>query len=179
MKRPFFLLLALLMATPLSGLAQDTEHDLTSIEGIIEATYASIARAPGEQFNWDLFLSVFLEEATLISNTEQRQGEFAVLSPQDFVDWIQGATAIGGPNDRGFSETGYHNEIDRYGDIANVMSSYKKHFWGSEQVIGAGVNSFQLVWNEGRWWVVSIIWDEPYAAGPIPDKFGGMPTSGN
>lgn len=179
MNRLLLLLLAVLVASPSSASAQEAEYDLTSIDGIIDATYAAIARAPGESYNWDLFYTVFLEEATLIPNTEQRQGDFTVQSPQEFADWVQSVTVIGGQNDRGFSETGYYNEIDRYGDIANVMSSYKKHFWGSDEVIGAGVNSFQLVWNEDRWWVVSIIWDEPYAAGPIPEKFGGMPTSGN
>jgi len=177
MNRALALLFALLLVPAAN--AQDTDHDLTSIEGIVDATYAAIARAPGDPFDWDLFRSLFIEEATLIPNTEQRQGVFTVLSPQDFIDWIDAATPIGGPNDRGFTETGYHNEIDRYGDIANVMSSYKKHFWGSDEVIGAGINSFQLVWNQDRWWIVSIIWDEPYAAGPIPEKFGNMPTSGN
>jgi len=179
MSRVLILLLALLFAFPYSASAQDAEEwDLTDIEHVIAATYKSIERAPGEQFDWDLFRSLFLEDATLIPNTEQRQGAFSVLSPQDFIDWIDAATTIGGPNDLGFSETGYHNEIDRYGDIANVMSSYKKHYHGSDEVIGAGINSFQLVFNDGRWWIVSIIWDEPYAAGAIPDKFGGMPVSG-
>ncbi len=177
MNRALSLLFALLLV-PVTR-AQDADHDLTKVEGIVDATYAAIARAPGEPFNWDLFGSLFLEEATLIPNTEQRQGAFTVLSPQDFIDWIDAATPIGGPNDRGFTESGYHIQVDRYGDIANAMSSYKKHFWGSDEVIGAGINSFQLVWKEDRWWIVSIIWDEPYAAGPIAEQYGGMPTSGN
>lgn len=28
-----------------------------------------------------------------------------------------------------------------------------------------------LVWNEGRWWVASIAWDEEVGAGPIPDTY--------
>lgn len=178
-KALYFLLLPLMVTMPSRAQTIIDGHNVSDIEGIIDAAYAALERAPGDPFNWDLFHELFLPEATLIPNTEQRGGNFEVMSPQTFIEMVEAVVPIGGPNDRGFTESGYHNQIDRYGDIANVMSSYKKHFWGSDQVLGAGVNSFQLVWNQDRWWIVSIIWDEPYAAGPIPDEYGGMPVSGN
>jgi hypothetical protein len=149
-------------------------EDVESIEAIIAATYESIARAPGEAFDWDRFRSLFIPQALLIPNAEQSGGEFRVISPQGFVDWIEGVTTIGGPNDVGFAEEGYHNKIDRYGDVANVMSSYQKHYWGKTEILGRGINSFQLVWHQERWWVTGIAWDETYAAGPIPDEYGGQ-----
>ena len=159
-----------------SSTAQEADPaDVSSIEAIIAATYESIEREPGGQFDWDRFRSLFIPQAVLIPNTEQRQGHFDVQTPEDFVTWIEGATQIGGANDRGFAEEGYHNEIDQYGDVANVMSSYQKHFWGETRILGRGVNSFQLVRNGGRWWITGIAWDENYAAGPIPEKFGGEP----
>ena len=169
-----FLTVSCFLASPVQAQEADPE-DVASIESIIAATNASIERAPGQQFNWDRFRTLFIPDATLIPNTEQRNGQFSVISPEEFIVWIETNTPIGGPNDRGFAEEGYHNEIDRYGDIANVMSSYQKHYWNETEILGRGVNSFQLVHNNGRWWVVSIIWDENYAAGPIPDKFGGEP----
>lgn len=114
-----------------------------------------------------------MPEATLISNVEQTGGTFAVLSVDGFIDWISSNTAIGGPNDRGFAEEGCHLQIDRYGDIANAMSTYQKHFYGDETILGRGINSFQLVWHDDRWWIVSIIWDETTGAGPIPEMYGG------
>ncbi len=174
--RSFLSLVAFFVLLAPSVQAQETApEDVASIEAIIAATYESIERAPGGDFQWDRFRSLFLPQALLIPNTEQRNGAFDVLTPEDFVDWLTEVTVIGGPNDRGFAEEGYHNEIDRYGDIANVMSSYQKHFYGETRILGRGVNSFQLVWNGGRWWIAGIAWDENYAAGPIPDKFGAEP----
>lgn len=147
--------------------------DVKSIENIVNATYASIERAPGSDYDWDRFRSLFLPEATLISNTEQRGGQFAVLSVEGFVDWISTYTVIGGENDKGFAEEGYHLQVDRYGDIANAMSTYQKHFYGDDQILGRGINSFQLVWHDNRWWIVSIIWDEETGAGAIPEMYGG------
>lgn len=167
------LALALLVLAP-PVLAQEVDPaDVASPEAIVLATYASIARAPGEPFDWDRFRSLFLPGATLLPNTEQTNDEPRTLSPQDFVDWIQPLwdNVIGGPNDRGFSEDQVHHEIHRYGDIATVFSTYEKHFWQDDQMLGRGINSFQLVFRDGRWWVVSIAWDEENGAGPVPPEY--------
>lgn len=144
------------------------EADVASPEAIVLAAYASIQRAPGEHFQWDRFRSLFAPDAVLIPNTEQRGGELNVISPEGFISWIDSVTTIGGPSDRGFAEEEIHNVIERYGDIAQVFSTYQKHFWEDDDILGMGINSFQLVQNGGRWWIVSIIWDEETGAGPIP-----------
>ena len=164
----------ILLATPFTTQAQDAlPQDVGSIEAIVDAAYEAIARAPGENYDWDRFKSLFLPQALLIPNTEQSNNEFSVLSPQGFVDWIDSVTDPSNPNDQGFAEEGYHIQIDRYGDVANVMSSYQKHYWEQEEILGRGINSFQLVWNNDRWWIAGIAWDETYAAGSIPDVYGG------
>lgn len=167
-------LAALTLLTALPAYSQyPLDDDVASPESIVLAVYESIKRAPGEPFQWDRFRSLFIENATLIPNTEQRGGAFDVLSSQDFVDWIEDVTPIGEPNDKGFSESEVHHVVNRYGDIAQVFSTYQKHFWDEERVLGRGINSFQLVYNEGRWWIVSIIWDEESGAGPIPAEYVG------
>ena len=169
------------MATLLSGMTPDIAgaqeyplaEDVADPEAIVTAAYAAIARAPGNNYNWERFSSLFLPGAMLIPNTEQRNGQFDVLSVQDFIDWIDQFTVpiIGTDQDRGFSEDGISNTTERFGDIAHVFSTYEKHFWGDDQNLGRGINTFQLVFNEGRWWIVSIVWDEESGAGPIPEKY--------
>lgn len=164
--------LCLLIALPASA-QYPLESDVASPEAIVLAAYESIKRAPGEQFQWDRFRSLFIEEATLIPNTEQRGGSFDVLSPEGFIDWIEDVTPIGQPEDKGFTESELHHVVNRYGDIAQVFSTYRKYFWGEDDVLGRGINSFQVVHNGGRWWIVSIIWDEENGAGTIPAEYLG------
>ncbi len=158
-------------AHPASAQESVRSSDVASPEAIVAATYESIARAPGENFDWKRFRSLFLPTALLIPSTEQRGGAFDILSVQEFIDWIDGATTIGGEQDSGFSEDGISNRIERYGDIAHVFSTYEKHFWGDDRNLGRGINTFQLVQNDGRWWIVSIAWDEEIGAGPIPEEY--------
>lgn len=154
-------------------------EDVASPEAIVAAAYEAIARRPGENFNWQAGL--YLPSARLIPNTEQTGGEFRVLSPEEFRQWVEAYYAehapIGGPDDKGFQEVQIHSVVERYGDIAHVMSTYQKHYWGSDEILGRGINSFQLVYKDGRWWIAGIIWDEENGAGPIPPEY--LPSSGS
>lgn len=163
-----------LLASAASAVAQTGPRasDVESPESIVLATYAAIAREPGQPFDWERFRSLFLPEARLVPNTEQRQGAFDVLSPDEFIAWIDGVTPrLGGENDRGFQEEQVSAEVVRYGDVAHVFSTYQKHFWGSDQILGRGINSFQLVHDGERWWIAGIAWDEENGAGPIPPEY--------
>ena len=148
-------------------------EDVASPEAIVDAAYAAIGRRPGEFIDWTRFRSLFLPEARLIPNLEQTNGRFRVLTPDDFTVWIDdfNRQVVATPNDRGFYEVGVHNVVERYGDIAHVMSTYVKHFHGDDRVLGRGINSFQLVNRDGRWWIVGIVWDEENGAGAIPAEY--------
>lgn len=67
-------------AHPASAQESVRSSDVASPEAIVAATYESIARAPGENFDWKRFRSLFLPTATLIPSTEQRGGSFDILS---------------------------------------------------------------------------------------------------
>ena len=147
--------------------------DVASPDAIVKAAYETVSRAPGKPFEWDRFRSLFLPGARMIPNTEQTRGTFTPHTVESFITWIDEGwrPVIGTPNDRGFAESGVASKVDQYGDIAHVMSTYQKHRWSDTQILGRGINSFQMVRKDGRWWITSLIWDEETGAGPIPAKY--------
>lgn len=164
----------LVAATALPTAAQEADpDDVASPDAIVRAGYDAISHAPGESFDWARFRSLFLPEAKLVPNLEQTGGELKVMSPQEFTDYIDSVTDLDAENYQGFVEEVIHNEVFRYGDIAHVTSSYQKRFWEGADILGRGINSFQLLHNDGRWWIVSVIWDEDVGAGPLPENFSG------
>lgn len=173
MIRTLTTLVALAVSAPaLAQTADPRPADVASPEAIVEAGYAAIAHEPGQGFDWDRFRTLFLPEARLIPNTEQRQGLFDVLTVEEFIAWIEEVSPPpGSENDQGFVEEQVSAEIVRYGDVAHVFSTYQKRFWGSDEILGRGINSFQLVWNDGRWWIAGVVWDEEDGAGPIPAEY--------
>ena len=163
----------LALATPLEAQSFPRAEDVASPEAIIDAAYDALARAPGAPFQWDRFRSLFLPGARLVPNTEQTGGELRVLSPEEFITWIDGfwVDVLGTPQDKGFEEAEVYAVVERYGDIAHAMSTYEKTWWEGDQILGRGVNSFQLVRNGGRWWIAGIVWDEEVGAGPVPPRY--------
>lgn len=164
----------LVLAAPRGLHAQDARPaDVASPEAIVTAAYEAIQRAPGVAYDWDRFRSLFLPGALLIPNTEQTGGAFRPLSPEAFAARVDSFTVVGGERDRGFAEEEVHHVVHRYGDVAQVFSTYAKRFWDEDVVRGRGINSFNLVHHDGRWWIVSIAWDEETGAGPVPAAYGG------
>jgi hypothetical protein len=37
--------------------------------------------------------------------------------------------------------------------------------------IARGINSIQLLFDQGRWWIVSVMWDNETRENPIPGEF--------
>ena len=173
--RPFLLAAAAaaVLAVP-SASAQSNDADPSDVatpEAVITALYSAVQRAPGEPFDWTRMRPLFLPTARLIPNTEQTGGELRVLTPDEFIAWIDGVTVVGGANDRGFAEEQVSAKIERFGDIAHVFSTYQKHFHGDTRILGRGINSIQMVRHDGRWWISQIIWDEETGAGPVPAEY--------
>jgi hypothetical protein len=173
--RPTFAALILLagLQAPLTAQQTAAPADVESPQAIVKAAYDALARAPGQPFQWDRFRSLFLPEARLIPNTEQTQGRFTVHTVESFISWIDAGwkNVIGTANDRGFSEDEVKSHVEQYGDIAHAFSTYEKHIWKDPEVRGRGVNSFQMVKKDGRWWITGIVWDEETGAGPVPARY--------
>lgn len=167
----------LLAGSPDASAAQAARaSDVTSPEAIVTALYETVQRPPGGRYQWDRLRSLVLPQAWFVPNTEQTGGTFRMMTVEEFISWVDGQTTIGGPSDKGFQEEEVFKSVERYGDIAQVFSTYQKHFWNDDQILGRGINSIQLVWREGRWWVVSVIWDEENGGGPIPPRY--LPPNG-
>jgi hypothetical protein len=163
---------AFLAGSPGASAAQAARaSDVASPEAIVAAMYETVQRPPGGRYQWDRLRSLVLPQARLIPNTEQTGGTFRVMTVEDFIAWVDENTTIGGPDDKGFQEEEISKSVERYGDIAQVFSTYQKHFWEDAQILGRGINSIQLVWRDGRWWIVSVVWDEENGGGPIPPRY--------
>lgn len=181
MRRVLFMsVVAVLLALPAHLTAQTADYplaeDVASPEAIVVAGYEAIGREPGENYDWERFRSLFLPGGgVMVPNTEQTGGEFSVFTVDEFIAWVDGWTAestpIGSPDDRGFYEEQIHAVTNRYGDVAQVMSTYTTRLADSEEILGRGVNGFTLVFDGDRWWIASVAWDEENGAGPIPEKY--------
>jgi hypothetical protein len=141
-----------------------------SIESILAATYDVISGPADKKRDWDRFRSLFYPGARLIP-TGKRPNESEVrarvLTPDDYVE--RSSTSL---QKNGFFEKGVSNKIDHFGNIAHVFSTYEsRHNAADPQPFQRGINSFQLVNDGKRWWIMTIMWQGETADVPIPTEY--------
>lgn len=170
-----FALCTLVCLAPSLG-AQVGSAPNATIEGVMTELYASVTREPGKPFEWNRLRAIMLPGAIMLPQPRQTQGQNRIMSVEDFIAWIDGGwrNVIGTDRDQGFFERQTNMVVDQYGDIAQVFTTYEKGPFRPRQILGRGINTVQLVRRDGRWFVLSITWDEENTAGPLPAKYRGQ-----
>ena len=136
--------------------------DVKSLDSILVAIYDVISGPAGDR-DWNRFRSLFVPEARLTSATRKNGGPVRLL---DVDGYARGAG--GYFKTHAFYESAIVNRVQRFGNIAQVFSSYASRNAPDEKPFARGVNSIQLFNDGTRWWVISILWDEETRANPLP-----------
>jgi hypothetical protein len=166
-------MIALFVLSTLAIGAQDAKppaarpDDVKSMDAVIAAAYDSISGPAGQKRDWDRFRSLFVPGARLIPAVAANGGATArVLSVDDYVQ--RSAAGL----ERGFFEREIARKADAFGNIAQVFSTYESRHAASDPTpFARGINSFQLLKDGDRWWIVTIYWDSERPGNPIPEQY--------
>jgi hypothetical protein len=144
--------------------------DVASVDAIMRAVYDVISGPAGQKRDWNRMRSLFTANARMMP-----KGSRGLMSG-GVEDYISSS----GPmlEERGFIEREIARRTEQYGDIAHVFSTYEARQSEGGPVILRGINSFQLVRHEGRWWVVSIMWQAESPQTPLPPGYLRTPPAG-
>ena len=143
--------------------------DVASLEAIIAAVYDTISGPAGAPRDWDRFRSLFVPGARLIpiSRRPDAPAEARVRTVEDYVAGASRSFA-----QSGFFEREVTRTVERYGGLAHVFSTYEARRAADEATpFMRGINSFQLLFDGTRWWVVTIYWQAETPDTPLPQKY--------
>lgn len=134
------------------------------MDAILRAVYDVISGPAGDR-DWNRFRSLFIPEARLTSAQKQKDGSVFLA---DVEGYVKGAGNYF--KTHAFYESAISNQVQKFGNVAQVFSSYESRNAPNEKPFARGVNSIQLFNDGTRWWVVSILWDEETPANPLPPE---------
>ncbi|HNQ14613.1 MAG TPA: hypothetical protein PKM58_03560 [Pyrinomonadaceae bacterium] len=144
--------------------------DVESIDSIIKAVYDVISGDAGAKRDWDRFHSLFYKNARLIpSGKNATTGVVGAnaLSPEEYVKRVESVFAKDG-----FYERELASRREVYGNIAQVFSTYVSFRKADDKKpFMRGINSFQLLNDGKRWWILTIFWQGETPENPIPKKY--------
>jgi hypothetical protein len=156
---------------PADNLGQNASPgDVSTPGNILHALYDVISGPPGPR-NWDRMKSLFHPKAVMAAIAPKSKGDnrLVVFSVDDYVHFS-------GPylEKNGFFEHETHRKAEEFGDITQIFSTYEsRHDLKDKDPFEKGINSFQLAKENGRWYVVSILWQGDDTGIKVPKKYSG------
>jgi hypothetical protein len=172
MKRNFFVILISLLAfqTAMAQTKEANPADVASIDSIMKAVYDVISGDAGKARDWDRFRTLFHKDARMIpSGKNAKTGVTGAnaLTPEDYIKRVEPVFAKDG-----FFEREKARRVEQYGNIAHVFSTYESFRKADDKApFMRGINSFQLLNDGKRWWVVTIFWLGETPENPIPKQY--------
>jgi len=155
---------------PETAVKEANPTDVATLDAIMKAVYEVISGDAGQKRDWDRFRSLFHKDAKLIPSGKNPQTGVQgarFLTPEEYV-------TRSGPNleKNGFHERELARHVDQYGNIAQVFSTYVSfHKKDDKDPFMRGINSFQLMNDGKRWWVINIYWQAETPETPIPKEY--------
>ncbi len=144
--------------------------DVASIDAIMKAVYDVISGAAGEKRDWNRFRTLFHKDARMIPSGKNAQtGVFGAraYTPEEYISRSEPFFAK-----EGFYEREVARRTEIYGNIAHIFSTYQSfHALTDKKPFIRGINSFQLINDGKRWWIMTIFWQGETADNPIPKKY--------
>jgi hypothetical protein len=151
--------------------AQETGEDAApwtqDAEAMVRELYAEVTFDTGQVPDWEKVKSMFIPGGVVILRTSRTGNTVFSVDGfvQDFVEFYQKYQ---------LEKSGFTEKIIRlkpliFKDIAHVWVLYEVSIPDRPMPPQQGVDSFQLVYREGRWWIASIVNEVPDPVNPVPE----------
>lgn len=151
--------------TPLAA-QQHEPADVATLDGIIAAYYDVISGPAGESPDRERDRFLHHPDA-LVGIVAIRDGspELRTMSLDEYHD------AFGGARTTPFHEWELRREVQRFGQIAHVWSTYASSREPGGEAFARGINSIQLFHDGERWWIMGWIFDSERRDNPVPAAY--------
>lgn len=147
------------------------EEKVKTIESTVTSLYEVISGKKGQQRNEELLRYLFHPEAKLIAVGKRRNGGNGAryVTMDEYADkslkWMV---------ENGFYEKELHREVEQFGPIAHVFTSYETFYTKKDKKpFMRGINSIQLMNTGKRWVIMSLYFTQETKENPIPKKYLG------
>ena len=145
--------------------AEPRMEDVSSIEGIVKASYETISGGVGEPRQWGRDKTLFAPSVRYISIAKDKTGAVRART-SDYQEYLDESDDF--LVKQGFTEVELGRKIERFGNVATVLSSYEGKVQSTGRVVTRGVNIFSLYYDGKRWWIQTMLWEEESRENPIP-----------
>ncbi|HQR45480.1 MAG TPA: hypothetical protein PK598_05620, partial [Thermoanaerobaculia bacterium] len=135
-------------------------------EGLVAELYRSVSWKAGETADWAKVRSLFFPSAVVFLRTSRTTS--AAFTVEGFIDDFVTFANRDEVKKNGFGERIVATKATVFRDIAQILVLYEARIPNSPRGPQQGVDSFQLIRTDGRWWIIGIANDIVTAENPAP-----------
>jgi hypothetical protein len=141
--------------------------EVATIEAITETGLKIISGPKGQQRDMEKFKALFLPNAQMGGVFYKGDSSFVRITT------VEKFAERNGPayTELGFYENVLGLRVERFGNLATAFQTYETRYGKDGKVEARGVNTYQLVFDKGRWWVASLLFTPETEKQPIPAKY--------
>ena len=128
--------------------------DVSTERGIITALYDVISGESGEIRDWERFRYLFGKDALLIPTNKNNTGVYSyrTMTPEDYITMFSTRVKTG------FFEKELKYEVNSFGTVTHVFSTYETRETKNGPITNKGINSIQLFYDQNRYYIVNVFW---------------------
>lgn len=147
--------------------AHAEHHTDDGLDAAVKGIYAVISGPAGQKRDWDAFAAMFTDDAVMGQCVMAQDGtpRYIGFTPAQYVE--QNAAFL---EEGGFFEQETGRQVQRFGQMVHVWSTYQARRTEDGEVFMRGINSIQMVdMGEAGWKVRSIFWNPETPNNPLPE----------
>ncbi len=143
--------------------------DVASEDAIVAALYDAISGPACQRRDWDRYRGLFAPGGRAIPKITNSDGTFGIRAetPDEYAASVKGSL-----EEFGFFEKEVSHVGESFNGIVHRFSTYESRRAANDATpFARGINSFQLLNDGKRWWVVTVYWAGERPDAKIPDIY--------
>lgn len=137
-----------------------TETDRAEIAALCPRLYAAVGWGPDRAPDWDTFRACCHGQAVLVP---MGSGAASPIPLETFIAGMDGQRTSGAVTSLSEEEIGH--AVEGYGHLASVRSAFVATIDGA---VRRGITYAHIVRDEGRWVILTAIWENEREDAPLP-----------
>jgi len=152
--------------------AEANSVDVSTIDSVIKTFYESVSFKIGKQPDYIRFRTLFRSEALLIPPKAEKIFSQSILDVELFVKISVENIVLNGLERRGSIVSEIARRMLSFGNIVHIFSTFEiRNKDDDPKPIQRGIYSVQLIREDHRWWIVSLMWEHERSELPLPRAY--------
>jgi len=157
-----------------AGMPSKEKHspEVTTLDEIVKAFYESVSFAAGKQPDYRRLRSLFHKNGCITPPKNEKDKIFHVMDLDVYTKNSTENIVITGMERKGLLQTEIARRTQTFGNMAHVLSTFEvKHSVGDAALLYRGLYSIQLIREDQRWWILSVLWENERTGLQVPRAY--------